>query len=82
VRSPAVDVPTARWVGAKSGPFICLFHGYKFPYDRDQLRRRYGDHSAYVKAVRASVAELIRQRWLTSVDGAQIVAAASANDVR
>jgi len=81
LRSPTVDVPTARWVGAKSGPFICLFHGYKFPYDRDQLRRRYGDHANYVKAVRGSVAELVRQRWLTPVDGAQIVAVAAAEDI-
>ncbi len=73
VRSPYVDVPTARWVGAKSGPFVCLFHGYKFPFAPEVLHRLYSSPAAYVRAVRASVDGLVAQGWLTSVDGAEIV---------
>ena len=73
VRTPYVDVPTARWVGAKTGPFICLFHGYKFPLEAAQLRQLYGSHGGYVKLVAASVKSLLAQRWLTSTDGDSIV---------
>ena len=72
VRTPYVDVPTARWVGAKSGPFICLFHGYKFPFDGAKLQQLYGSRAGYVKSVRASVTSLVTQRWLTAADGAKI----------
>jgi hypothetical protein len=73
VRSPYVDVPTARWIGAKSGPFVCLFHGYKIPMSHEQLQHVYGDHAAYLGKVRASVSGLVSGKWLTSVDGAAIV---------
>lgn len=78
VRTPYVDVPTARWVGAKTGPFICLFHGYKFPFDRVQLIKLYGNHAGYVAAVRASVGKLVEERWLTPAGGEQIVQEAQA----
>ena len=73
VRTPYVDVPTARWVGAKSGPFVCLFHGYKFPFDGTRLRQLYGTRAGYVKSVATSVKSLVTQRWLTSVDGDSII---------
>jgi hypothetical protein len=78
VRSPYVDVPTARWIGAKSGPFICLFHGYKIPMSHAQLEQLYDDHAAYVDKVRLSVRALISGKWLTSADGAAIVREAEA----
>jgi hypothetical protein len=73
VRSPYIDVPTARWIGAKSGPFICLFHGYKIPMSHPQLEQLYKDHATYVGQVRASVSRLVCGKWLTAVDGAAIV---------
>ncbi len=73
VRTPYVDVPTARWVGAKAGPFRCLFVGYKFDFDQARLRSLYKNHDDYVNKVRASAAELERQRWLTPADAAEIV---------
>jgi hypothetical protein len=73
VRIPYVDVPTAHWVGAKSGPFICLFYGYKFPFDHQKLRQLYHTHDQYVSAVRKSAAALENQRWLTKVDAQAIV---------
>jgi len=81
VRTPYVDVPTARWVGAKSGPFVCLFHGYKFPFDAARLRQMYGSHAGYVQAVRASVKALVAQRWLTAADGDRIVQEAGRADL-
>ncbi len=80
-RTPYVDVPTARWVGAKSGPFVCLFHGYKFPFDAVRLRQLYGSHAGYVKAVRASVKALVVERWLTPSDGERIIEEAEGADV-
>jgi len=73
VRSPYVDVPTARWIGAKSGPFICLFHGYKIPMSHARLEQLYTDHATYVGKVRSSVSGLVAGKWLTPADGAAIV---------
>jgi hypothetical protein len=78
VRSPYVDVPTARWIGAKSGPFICLFHGYKIPMSHAQLEQLYKDHATYVGKVRASARDLVSGKWLTPVDSAAIVREAEA----
>lgn len=73
VRTPFVDVPTARWVGAKTGSFNCMFRGYKYSFDSAALKRLYGTHGGYVARVRGSVASLQAQRWLTPTDAAQIV---------
>jgi hypothetical protein len=81
VRSPYVDVATARWIGAKSGPFICLFHGYKIPMSHDEWARLYGDHAGYVGKVRASVTDLVAHKWLTPVDGEAIIREADQSQV-
>ena len=81
VRSPYVEVPTARWVGAKTGSFSCLFYGYKFPFDHARLRRMYGTHANYVARVRASASNLVRQRWLTPEDAAEVIRQAQAAEV-
>jgi hypothetical protein len=78
VRTPHVDVPTARWIGAKAGAFRCLFYGYKLEFDEKKLASLYNDHDAYVKKVRASASRLERQRWLTPADAAAIVREAEA----
>lgn len=72
VRTPYVDAPTARWIGAKTGSFQCMFQGYKYPFDRAKLSETYRSHAEYVAAVEASVASLEEQRWLTSADAAAI----------
>jgi hypothetical protein len=81
VRTPYVDVPTARWVGARAGPFRCLFSGYKVEFDEQKLASLYNDHGAYVKKVRASASRLESQRWLTAVDAAAIVREAEARTI-
>jgi hypothetical protein len=73
VRTPYVDVPTARWVGAKAGPFRCLFLGYRIDFDQAKLRSLYKDHDDYVNKVRASASRLEQARWLTHADAAEIV---------
>jgi hypothetical protein len=72
VRTPAVEVPTARWVGAKTGAFRCLFEGYKIPFDAARLRSMYPDHAAYVERVKRSATALLRTRWLTPTDAREI----------
>ena len=80
IRSPAVEVPVARWIGAMSGSFNCMFRGYKYPLDRAELRRLYPTHASYVARVRETAAALRSQRWLTEADAAEIIAAAEAAD--
>jgi hypothetical protein len=60
-------------VGAKAGPFRCLFVGYKIELDQAKLRSLYANHDDFVNKVRASASQLERQRWLTAADAAEIV---------
>jgi hypothetical protein len=81
VRTPYVDVPTARWVGAKTGAFQCLFQGYKFPFDDATLKRLYPSHADYVAKVKASVGALREAGWLSAADGEEIVSEAQAAQI-
>jgi hypothetical protein len=73
VRSTYVDVPLAQWVGAKAGPFRCMFVGYKIPFSRAERLRLYESRERYVKKVRERSAELVGARWLTKPDREKIV---------
>lgn len=73
VRTPYVDVPTARWIGARSGPFVCLFRGYKVDLTSAELKRLYGTHDGYVSKVTADARKLQIAGWLTRTDAAAIV---------
>lgn len=73
VRTPAVDVPLARYVGAKTGAFRCMFEGYRYPFDATRLKQLYPTKEAYVEQVRRSADRLLRDRWLTPADAAEIV---------
>ena len=73
MRTPAVDVPLARYVGAKTGAFRCMFEGYRYPFDAARLTRLYPTRADYVEKVRASAERLQRDRWLTEADAAEIV---------
>ncbi len=74
-------MPTARWVGAKSGPFVCIFQGYKYPFGEAELRRLYPTSAIYVAKVRQSAAALEAQGWLTAEDGAEIIRNAARSKV-
>ncbi len=76
VRSPQVDVPLARYIGAKTGAFSCMFDGYMYPVDNDRLRRTYRNGKDYVRQVQASARSLRRAGWLTREDQREIVAEA------
>ncbi|HMA12600.1 MAG TPA: alpha/beta hydrolase domain-containing protein, partial [Steroidobacteraceae bacterium] len=81
VRSPLVDVPVARYVGAKTGAFSCMFDGYMYPFDGARLRAMYGGAGWYLDRVQASARALQRAGWLTPEDSREIVADARARQV-
>ncbi|MFM1885737.1 MAG: hypothetical protein RL026_894, partial [Pseudomonadota bacterium] len=76
VRSPLVDVPAARYVGAKTGAFSCMFDGYMYPFDAARLQQLHGSGRDYVRRVEASARELRRQAWLTAEDAREVVSQA------
>jgi streptogramin lyase len=81
VRSPLVDVPVARYVGAKTGAFSCMFDGYMYSFDAAQLRQLHGDARQYLRRVQASAEQLRREGWLTAEDARELVAEARARDI-
>lgn len=87
VRTPYLDVPTARWVGAKeaadpSAPgFGCFFEGYKYSFSREKLRELYPTHADYVEKVTRSASALEEQRWLTPEDRVEIIAEAETREL-
>lgn len=78
VRSPFVDVPTARWTGTSTGPSFCSIAGHEIPFDAAKLKALYPSQASYVDAVRKNVAALTAARFVTAEDGAKLVAAAAA----
>jgi hypothetical protein len=81
LRTPVIDVPTARWVGAKTGGFQCMFEGYKRSFTRAELEALYGTREAYLERVRSSARALRAERWLTPTDAAEIVRLAERSEV-
>ena len=73
VRTPYVDVPTARWIGAKFPGFQCMFEGYKYNFDQSTLKKMYPTHDAYVTKVRQNADNLVKGKWLTPTDAAAVV---------
>jgi streptogramin lyase len=81
VRSPLVDVPVARYVGAKTGSFSCMFDGYLYPFDGARLRQLYGNATNYLRRVKGSAHKLRRAGWLTAEDEREIVTEARSRGV-
>jgi alpha/beta hydrolase family protein len=77
VRTPALDVPTARYYPRMPGPGVCELWGYREPLTTAQLKSLYPTHEKYLAALRANVADRVAERWLTPRDGERIIAAAS-----
>ena len=73
VRSPLVDVPMARYVGARTGAFSCMFEGYRYPFDAQRLKQRYGSGAQYLRRVQDSARGLQRQGWLTADDARELI---------
>jgi hypothetical protein len=80
VRSPWVDVPTAKLsgFGNEGGPFARLL-GSTEPYDAATLKRLYpGGKADYLKAFEASLARTVKAGFILPADQAEIRALAAA----
>lgn len=78
VRTPYLDVPTAKIVGYRVGAFGCQFDGYAVPFDSAKLKALYPTHADYVRKVEQSARALETAGWLTPTARAEIVAEAAA----
>lgn len=79
IRSPQLDVPTARYYQTHAAKRIaCRGGGRMDAFSPADLRKRYRDHAGYVARVRARTAELVRADWLLPEDAAAAVAEAKA----
>ncbi len=82
VRSPAVDVPVATLTGdSTSIPGFCVLAGTTTPFTSAQLMALYPTHRAFVVKWADDVSKLVRQGYLTQIDGEQLITAAGASDV-
>ena len=85
VRSPYVDVPTARLSGLNSsvqdGSGMCFLFGETRMLDGATLQSLYPDHESYVTAVTQSVAQNEASGALMPEDGDRIIQAAQASDI-
>ena len=68
LRSPYLDVPTSTWFGTATGASFCFIAGYEVPFDAATLESLYGNEGVYIRAVRASLRELVDQRFVTQDD--------------
>jgi hypothetical protein len=78
VRTPALEVPVARYHARMSGPGICELWGYREPFNATLLKSLYPTHQEYVAKVRESATDLVNAHWLTRQDGERIITAAAA----
>ena len=81
VRSPYLDVPTARWFVASSGPGLCFLLGFVEPFDEPQLRSLYVRHARYVEEVIRETLRSVLHRYITADDGLDIIRHAQRSDV-
>ena len=65
VRTPYVDVPTARYApnNVNTERNVSL-QGAKFPFDKATLKELYGSRDAYSERVAQQADELAKGRWL------------------
>jgi Alpha/beta hydrolase domain len=78
VRTPAPDVPIARYHPRMSGPGVYEVWGSRESFAAAQLEAMYPTHEQYLSKVRASVADLVAARWLRKRDEDRIIAGAAA----
>jgi hypothetical protein len=72
LRTPYVDVPTARYVTSSLGPGNCPEIGHTEPFELAQLEALYGGFDRYASKVRASIARLGAAGWLTQADARRL----------
>ncbi len=78
IRSPWVDVPTARIIASPpldpDGNRSRAQQGIQENFSRDQLVRLYGTREAYLARFDASIDRVVTDRWITAADGAKLKA--------
>jgi hypothetical protein len=82
LRSPYLDVPTSTWFGTATGASFCFIAGYERPFEAAQLTELYGNEGVYIREVRASINELVDERWLTRDDARWLLREATRVDIR
>jgi hypothetical protein len=82
LRSPYLDVPTSTWFGTATGASFCFIAGYEVPFERARLTELYGNEGVYIRSVRASIEQLVDQRWLTQDDARWLFREATRVDIR
>jgi hypothetical protein len=76
IRTPQVDVPLATYHGRMDGPGICELWGWREPVPKARIAALYGSKQGYLARFRASVARLVKSRWLERADGDTLIARA------
>jgi len=72
LRTPYVDVPVAKYVTSSPGPGNCPEIGHTERFDTATLNRLYGNFDGYAAKVRASIARLRADGWLTKMDAERL----------
>jgi hypothetical protein len=72
LRTPYLDVPTARFVTTSPGPGNCPEIGHIEPFDAARLAKTYGTFDGYAARVRRSITQRAAQGWLTRSDAAAL----------
>ncbi len=72
LRTPYVEVPVAKYVTSSPGPGNCPEIGHTERFDLTRLQMLYGNFDGYAAKVRASIAKLSAEGWLTKADAARL----------
>lgn len=79
VRTPHVDVPTARLSGVgNGGPPVAFLTGTAHPFPPDELRARYGSRDAFLDRFRAAADSAVAAGFLLADDLDEVVAITAA----
>jgi len=72
VRTPYLEVPVAKYVTSSPGPGNCPEIGHTERFDAAKLQMLYGSFDSYASKVRASIARLSGEGWLTRADAQRL----------
>jgi len=72
VRTPYIDVPVAKFVVSSPGPGNCPEIGHTERFEPARLQQLYGSFDGYAAKVRASIAKLTADGWLTKANARRL----------
>lgn len=82
IRTPAVDVPTAKLSGlGQGGGSFCFLFGTTVPFDTEMLAELYPNHDAYVSAVNEATDRAVEAGFIRPADAELIKTAAEASGI-